>query len=65
MPDLIQSLRARAAAGAIDGAYHLADITADALPQCDAILCRDCLVHLSFANIERAVANSRLPVRRG
>jgi hypothetical protein len=29
------------------------------LPRCDAILCRDCLVHLSFANIERAVANFR------
>ena len=29
----------------------------DALPRCDAILCRDCLVHLSFANIARAVAN--------
>jgi len=39
------------------GEYHLADITADALPRCDAILCRDCLVHLSFANIARAVAN--------
>jgi hypothetical protein len=29
------------------------------LPRCDAILCRDCLVHLSFANIERATANFR------
>jgi len=29
----------------------------DPLPRCDAILCRDCLVHLSFANIGRAVAN--------
>jgi hypothetical protein len=29
------------------------------LPRCDAVLCRDCLVHLSFANIERAVANFR------
>lgn len=57
VPDLIESLRARAAVGEIDGAYDLADITADVLPRCDAILCRDCLVHLSFANIERAVAN--------
>jgi hypothetical protein len=31
----------------------------DALPPCGAILCRDCLVHLSFGNIERAVANFR------
>lgn len=56
---LIESLQTRVAAGEIKGEYHLADITRDALPQSDAILCRDCLVHLSFANIERAVANFR------
>ncbi|MDX2151617.1 MAG: class I SAM-dependent methyltransferase [Bryobacteraceae bacterium] len=33
------------------------DLTRDALPKADAILCRDCLVHLSFANIERALEN--------
>jgi 2-polyprenyl-3-methyl-5-hydroxy-6-metoxy-1,4-benzoquinol methylase len=59
VPALIRGLQARAAAGDIKGEYHLADITADALPRCDAILCRDCLVHLSFANIARAVANFR------
>jgi hypothetical protein len=59
VPDLVERLRARAAAGDIGGDYHLADITRDSLPRCDAILCRDCLVHLSFANIERAVANFR------
>jgi hypothetical protein len=57
VPALVESLRARAAAGEIGGDYHLADITRDSLPRCDAILCRDCLVHLSFANIERALAN--------
>jgi SAM-dependent methyltransferase len=57
VPDLIARLQARAAAGEIAGDYHLADITADMLPRCDAILCRDCLVHLSFANIARAVVN--------
>ena len=57
VPALIASLQARAAAGVIKGEYHLADITRDPLPRCDAILCRDALVHLSFANIERAVAN--------
>jgi Methyltransferase domain len=57
VPALIERLRARAAAGEIGGDYRLADITRDSLPRCDAILCRDCLVHLSFANIERAVAN--------
>ena len=59
VPALIEALQARAAAGDIRGDYQLADITRDPLPRCDAILCRDCLVHLSFANIERAVANFR------
>ena len=59
VPDLIERLRGRAARGEITGSYDLADITTDALPRCDAILCRDCLVHLSFANIERAVQNFR------
>jgi hypothetical protein len=56
---LVERLQARAAAGEIAGDCHLADITRDSLPRCDAILCRDCLVHLSFANIERAVGNFR------
>jgi hypothetical protein len=59
VPSLIENLQARVAAGEIKGEYHLADITRDPVPRCDAILCRDCLVHLSFANIERAVANFR------
>jgi len=59
VPDLIERLRARAAHGEISGDYRLADITADSLPRCDAILCRDCLVHLSFANIARAIDNFR------
>ena len=59
VPDLIENLRARANAGEIRGEYRLADITADPLPRYDVILCRDALVHLSFANIGRAVANFR------
>lgn len=59
VPDLVERLRAAAAAGEIGGDYLLADVTRDPLPRCDAILCRDCLVHLSFANIERAAANFR------
>lgn len=39
------------------GTFVLADITGDPLPLADAILCRDCLVHLSFANIGRAIDN--------
>ena len=64
VPELIERLRARAARGEIKGDYHLADITADPLPRCDAILCRDCLVHLSFANIAPRVAEFP-PLRRG
>jgi SAM-dependent methyltransferase len=60
VPALIEALQARAAAGQIKGEYYLADITCDFLPGCDAILCRDALVHLSFANIARALANFRL-----
>jgi 2-polyprenyl-3-methyl-5-hydroxy-6-metoxy-1,4-benzoquinol methylase len=59
VPELIALLSARASRGEIKGDYHVADITRDALPRCDAILCRDCLVHLSFANISRALANFR------
>ena len=59
VPALIDALRQRASAGEIGGEYHLADITCDPLPRCDVILCRDCLVHLSFANIERTLANFR------
>jgi hypothetical protein len=59
VPALVERLQARAAAGEIHGEYRPADITADELPRCDAVLCRDCLVHLSFANIARASANFR------
>jgi hypothetical protein len=33
------------------------DITQDQLPSWDLFLCRDCLVHLSFANIRAALRN--------
>ena len=59
VPALIERLQARVASGEIGGQYHLADIVGDSLPRCDAILCRDVLVHFSFANIARAVANFR------
>jgi SAM-dependent methyltransferase len=59
VPDLIEGLRARRARGEMVGDYGLADITSDPLPHADAVLCRDCLVHFSFANIARAVENFR------
>ena len=33
------------------------DLTSDELPDADVLLCRDCLVHLSYANIARVVDN--------
>jgi hypothetical protein len=33
------------------------DLTSDELPDADVLLCRDCLVHLSYANIARVVEN--------
>ena len=61
--DIVPSLIARNAALARDGGaarhFMVADLTRDRLPAADLILCRDCLVHLSFANIARAVANFR------
>jgi hypothetical protein len=33
------------------------DITHDPLPKADLILCRDCLVHFSFADIHAAISN--------
>jgi hypothetical protein len=36
--------------------FHTADITRDRLPKCDAILCRDCFIHLPFADIALALS---------
>jgi hypothetical protein len=33
------------------------DLTRDVLPGADVLLCRDCLVHLSYANIRAVLAN--------
>jgi hypothetical protein len=33
------------------------DLTKDILPDADVLLCRDCLVHLSYANIRAVLAN--------
>ncbi|GAB4115186.1 MAG: class I SAM-dependent methyltransferase [Acidobacteriota bacterium] len=39
--------------------FRRLDLTRDSLPRADLILCRDCLVHLSFADIARAVERIR------
>ena len=38
-------------------AFLCRDITADPLPRADLILCRDCLVHFSLADVQAALAN--------
>lgn len=56
VPELVAGNARRYATG--DGRISFAhlDLLSDPLPAMDAILCRDCLVHLSFANIDRALA---------
>lgn len=39
--------------------FAVQDITKDRLPDADVILCRDCLIHLSFKSIKAAIANFR------
>lgn len=56
VPDLIDRLRERDEPA---GRYLVADIVSDRLPPCDAILCRDCLVHLSFEHATMAIENLR------
>ena len=59
VPSLIAANCARVARGELRGQFLVADITRDLLPACEMILCRDCLVHLSFQNIARAMARFR------
>ena len=39
--------------------YRVGDLIRDPLPQADLVLCRDCLVHLPFAEGMEALANIR------
>ncbi len=39
--------------------FRRLDLTSDELPRADVVLCRDCLVHLSFAHVMQALANVR------
>lgn len=56
LPEVVQPL----AAGFTDDRHEflVLDLTRDRLPPSDVLLCRDCLVHLSFADIRSAVANA-------
>ena len=55
--DLVQANQRRYAG--TDRRFVRLDLTADALPAADLVLCRDCLVHFSYANIGRALASIR------
>lgn len=37
--------------------FQLLDLTSDDLPNVDMLFCRDCLLHLSFADIDKAFEN--------
>lgn len=55
VPDLIA--RNQREHGGRGRTFVVADVTKDRLPQVDVILCRDCLIHLSFRDIHAALAN--------
>ena len=55
VPDLIEQNRRKH--GNRHRTFVLLDITKDVLPRTDAILCRDCFIHFSFAHIDAAIAN--------
>jgi hypothetical protein len=57
LPELIEANRRRYAHSGRE--FQILDLLSSPLPAADLVLCRDCLVHLSFADIARAVANLR------
>ena len=57
VPDVVESNRRRF--GDERHAFQLADLTRDPLPRADVILCRDCLVHVSFQDIGAILENFR------
>jgi hypothetical protein len=56
VPSIVAALQQRYQGDARRG-FVLADMTRDALPRCDLILSRDCLVHFSFATLGSALRN--------
>ena len=53
--DLIECNRAEYARDGVE--FQKLDLVNDTLPAVDVILCRDCLVHLSFADAQAALSN--------
>jgi SAM-dependent methyltransferase len=56
VPEVIQRNREQHPA---DLRFEVLDLMTSPLPSADLLLCRDCLVHLSFADVQRAMANIR------
>lgn len=56
--DIVAELVARNSAR-YGQSFQVLDLITDDLPRADLVLCRDCLVHLSFHDIGRAIANLR------
>ena len=55
VPQIIERLRGAYRRG--DRNFILLDITRDDLPEADLWLCRDCLAHLSYADVRKALEN--------
>src|SRR5678816_622147 len=57
--DVVSELivRNRRLYGGKDRNFVVLDITRDEIPPVDAILCRDCFIHLSFKQISAAITN--------
>jgi hypothetical protein len=56
LPEMVEPLAA--AFGDDRREFRVLDLTRDALPPADLLFCRDCLVHLSHADIRRALGNA-------
>jgi hypothetical protein len=56
VPEVVERTRQRFGASR---RFAVLDLLSSPLPRVDLVLCRDCLVHFSFADIERAVENLR------
>jgi hypothetical protein len=55
VPALIERLQAQDAGP--ERRFLVTDLVTDELPQCELVLCRDCLIHLSLADAQRALGN--------
>ena len=57
--DIVRPLveRLQAEFGNAQRSFRPLDLTRDPIPACDLVLCRDCLIHLPFADVQRVLAN--------